>query len=39
MTGYRQFFGFLIAMLVLGIVFVIVWVKYLKKTRKEAAEA
>ena len=38
-TGYRQFFGFLIAMLVLGIVFVIVWVKYLKKTRKEAAEA
>lgn len=29
--GYRQFFGFLIVMLLLGAVFVVVWKSYLKK--------
>lgn len=33
-TGFRQYFGFLIAMLVLGAVFVVVWRVYLKKSRK-----
>ena len=38
-TGYRQYFGFLIAMLVLGSVFVCIWIKYLKKTKeKETAK-
>jgi len=31
--GYRQYFGFLIAMLLLGAVFVVIWKKYLKKVR------
>jgi sugar phosphate permease len=30
-AGFRYFFMFLIAMMVLGIVFVLVWKKYLKK--------
>ena len=37
-AGYRQYFGFLIAMLVLGIVFVCVWIKYLKKLKKKEAD-
>ena len=32
--GYRLFFGFLVAMLVLGAVFVLVWKSYLKKHPK-----
>ncbi|MCF0105682.1 MAG: MFS transporter [Holdemanella sp.] len=32
--GYRTFFGFLIAMLLLGAVFVLIWKKYLKKVKK-----
>ncbi len=31
--GYRQFFGFLIAMLVLGAVFVVIWKNFLKKQK------
>ena len=34
-SGFRQYFGFLIVMLLLGVVFVCVWIKYLKKTKKE----
>lgn len=33
--GYRQFFGFLIAMLALGAIFVLIWKAYLKKHPKE----
>jgi nitrate/nitrite transporter NarK len=33
-TGYRQYFGFLIAMLLLGAVFVVIWKKYLKGIKK-----
>ncbi len=36
-TGYRQFFGFLIVMLLLGAVFVMVWKSYLKKHKPAAA--
>lgn len=37
-SGFRQYFGFLIAMLLLGAVFVVIWKAYLKKMRgKEAA--
>lgn len=31
--GFRQYFGFLVAMLLLGAVFVLVWKSYLKKNR------
>lgn len=34
-NGYRQFFGFLIVMLLLGAVFVVIWKSYLKKHVKE----
>ena len=34
-SGYRQFFGFLIVMLLLGAAFVVVWKSYLKKHVKE----
>ena len=30
-AGYRMFFGFLIAMLLLGAVFVVVWQRFLRK--------
>ena len=30
-AGYRQFFGFLIVMLILGAIFVVIWKAYLKK--------
>ncbi|SCJ77756.1 Inner membrane protein yihN [uncultured Eubacterium sp.] len=33
-TGYRQYFGFLIGMLILGVVFVCIWMRYLKKVKK-----
>lgn len=33
-TGYRQYFGFLIGMLILGVVFVCIWMRYLKKIKK-----
>lgn len=32
-TGYRYYFGFLIAMLALGVVFILMWDRYLKKQR------
>ena len=32
--GYRTFFGFLIAMLLLGAVFVLIWKKYLQNVKK-----
>ena len=38
-TGYRYFFGFLIAMLLLGAVFVVVWMKFLKKQKAAKAVA
>ena len=34
-TGYRQYFGFLIAMLVLGVVFVCIWMKIFEKKEKQ----
>ena len=39
--GYRQYFGFMIGMLLIGAVITVVWIKYLKKTRaeKDAASA
>ena len=40
-TGFRYYFGFLITMLLLGAVFVVVWIKFLKKQKaaKAVAEA
>ena len=38
-TGYRFYFGLLIAMLLLGAVFVIAWMKFLKKQKAKKAEA
>jgi len=38
-AGYRNFFGFLVVMLILGAVFVMIWNAYLKKMKaKKAAE-
>ncbi len=37
-TGYRYFFFFLIGMMVLGMVFVVIWSKYLKKTKNKKAK-
>lgn len=37
-TGYRQYFGFLIAMLLIGAVFCVIWMKYLKKQRVKDVE-
>lgn len=37
-TGYRQYFGFLIAMLVLGVVFVCIWMKFLKKRKAKETD-
>ena len=34
-TGYRMYFGFVIAMMLLGVVFIVIWMKYLKKIRAE----
>ncbi len=34
-TGFRLYFGFVIAMMLLGAVFIIIWMKYLKKIRAE----
>ncbi len=34
-TGFRQYFGFLIAMLLLGAVLVVIWKKFLKKLRSK----
>ncbi len=36
--GYRQFFGFVVAMLLIGAVFVMVWRKYLKNHKGEIEE-
>lgn len=40
-AGFRQYFAFLVAMLVLGAVFVIIWMVFLKKqkAKKELSEA
>ena len=38
-TGYRYYFGFLIAMLLLGALLVVVWMKFLKKQKAEKALA
>lgn len=35
-TGYQRYFTFVIAMMVIGTIFVAIWRIYLKKTRKEA---
>ena len=37
-TGYRQYFGFLIAMLILGVVFVCIWMKFLKKRKAKETD-
>ena len=35
--GYRNYFGFVTAMLVIGAVLVMIWIKYLNKKKKEEA--
>ena len=37
-TGYQRYFTFVIAMMIIGTIFVGIWRVYLKKTRKEAAQ-
>lgn len=34
--GYRQYFGFMIGMLLIGAVITVVWIKFLKKQRAAA---
>lgn len=36
--GYRNYFGFVTAMLVIGAVLVMIWIKYLNKKKKEEAK-